>query len=86
MKTIATLPPKNFNFYSKSFLKLLKFTLFFSLGIFYLQTFAQTNFQTDLLRNSHYYDSLISVRGIDSMQGTGYTQYQRWFRYWAPKW
>lgn len=50
-----------------------------------IQSGAQTNFQADLLRNSHYYDSLISVRGIDSMQGTGYTQYQRWFRYWAPK-
>ena len=46
---------------------------------------AQTDFYNDLLQNRHYYDSLISIRGIDSMQGTGYVQYQRWFRYWAPK-
>ncbi len=46
---------------------------------------AQTDFYNDLLQNRHYYDSLISIRGIDSMQGTGYEQYQQWFRYWAPK-
>ncbi|HEY9115262.1 MAG TPA: T9SS type A sorting domain-containing protein [Bacteroidales bacterium] len=78
-------PPENFNFYTKSLLIQLKITLFFILGISYFHSTAQTNFQSDLLRNSQYYDSLISVRGIDSMQGTGYTQYQRWFRYWAPK-
>lgn len=47
--------------------------------------FAQTNFYTDYQQQQSYYDSLIQIRGADSMQGTGYNQYKRWFRYWAPK-
>ncbi|RLD68963.1 MAG: hypothetical protein DRI87_10025, partial [Bacteroidetes bacterium] len=46
---------------------------------------AQTNFSNDLVYYGNYYDSLINVLGIDSMHGTGYIQYQRWFDYWTPK-
>jgi len=46
---------------------------------------AQTKFFDDFTYYNHYYDSLINVLGADSMQGTGYIQYQRWFDYWAPK-
>jgi len=46
---------------------------------------SQTNFYNDYLQQEAYYDSLIDIRGVDNMEGTGYTQYKRWFRYWAPK-
>ncbi len=48
-------------------------------------SFAQTDFITEFQQEQTYYDSLISVRGSDSMQGTGYTQFQRRYRYWGPK-
>ncbi|NOY49464.1 MAG: hypothetical protein GXO88_02700, partial [Chlorobi bacterium] len=46
---------------------------------------AQSSFVGEVQLKQTYYDSLISQRGADSMQGTGYLQYQRWYNYWAPK-
>ncbi len=48
-------------------------------------TNAQTEFLSEMQKQQVYYDSMIGEVGVDSMQGTGYKQYQRWFRYWAPK-
>ena len=42
------------------------------------------NFYTTKADLDPYYDSLIQVNGIDSMQGTGYKQYKRWVDYWEP--
>jgi hypothetical protein len=54
--------------------------------------FAQGSFGQDTMnfydiRNfmDAYYDSLIQIRGIDSMEGSGYNPYMRWVRYWEPK-
>ena len=55
------------------------------LSICSLNALSQTDFMVDYLDQLTYYDSLISERGIDSMQGTGYKQFNRWFNYWAPK-
>jgi len=43
------------------------------------------NFNTIKKRMDIYYDSIIAIRGIDSMQGTGYTQYKRKVSYWEPR-
>ncbi|PJB54776.1 MAG: hypothetical protein CO098_19880, partial [Bacteroidetes bacterium CG_4_9_14_3_um_filter_41_19] len=47
--------------------------------------YAQSEFLSETNQQRTYYDSLIAVLGPDSMQGTGYTQFQRRYRYWAPK-
>ncbi len=47
--------------------------------------YAQTEFLAENQKQQVYYDSLLTLLGADSMQGTGYKQYQRWYRYWAPK-
>lgn len=63
--------------------------ILFLVALIYLVGFnqvkAQSTFYNDYLQQQSYYDSLILIRGVDSMQGTGCTQYKRWFRYWAPK-
>jgi type IX secretion system substrate protein len=46
---------------------------------------SQTDFISEFDQQQAYYDSLITVQGVDSMQGTGYTQFKRRYRYWAPK-
>lgn len=52
----------------------------------YSGLFAQQvqNFYTIKANLDAYYDSLILVRGIDSMQGTDYNPFQRWVNYWEP--
>jgi hypothetical protein len=51
----------------------------------FLNTNAQLqNFYSIKANLAAYYDSLIMVNGIDSMQGTDYNSYQRWVDYWEP--
>ena len=53
--------------------------------------FAQTgsdstnSFFQIVAQKDAYYDSLINVRGVDSMQGTGYTGYLRWKAFMTPR-
>lgn len=64
-----------------------KTLLFFILCNFvYSITLAQQipNFYSIKDNFDTYYDSLIQVNGIDSMQGTGYNPYKRWIDYWEP--
>ena len=41
-------------------------------------TDSTVNFHTLSAYYDHYYDSLIQVRGVENMKGTGYTDYLRW--------
>lgn len=56
-------------------------------NLFLISLLAQQeeNFYTTKAILDPYYDSLIQVNGIDSMQGTGYKQYMKWINYWEPR-
>jgi len=55
------------------------------LALFSIYGYTQSEFLAESNQNRAYYDSLVVILGSDSMQGTGYTQFQRRYRYWAPK-
>ncbi|MCF8296700.1 MAG: hypothetical protein K9J13_04070 [Saprospiraceae bacterium] len=62
---------------------LLTFLLCSSLSsILYAQ--INPNFYTIKSNLDSYFDSIIQIKGIDSMQGTGYNPYKRWVNYWEP--
>lgn len=42
------------------------------------------NYYSIVAHQDRYYDSLISIRGVNNMKGTGYVSYLRWKRYWLP--
>ncbi len=46
---------------------------------------AQSSFLSEFQQEKHYYDSLLLILGPDSMQGTGYNQFQRSYNYWSGK-
>ncbi|MDP2723904.1 MAG: T9SS type A sorting domain-containing protein [Bacteroidales bacterium] len=64
---------------------LLKICFTFALILGGIFSYAQSEFLSETNQQKTYYDSIVAVLGPDSMQGTGYTQYQRRYRYWAPK-
>jgi len=50
----------------------------------YVSSQQYENFYIIKAKWDAYYDSIINIRGIDSMQGTGYNPYKRWVSYWEP--
>jgi|GEM_PF-1063259 len=64
---------------------IMKLCLTLMLALFSIYGYTQSEFLAESNQNRAYYDSLVVILGSDSMQGTGYTQFQRRYRYWAPK-
>lgn len=63
---------------------------FFLLALFviiFLKSFGQnnTNIYSTVALLDDYFDSIIAIRGIHNMQGTGFKDYCRWKNYWLPK-
>ncbi len=46
---------------------------------------STNNFFQIVVQKDAYYDSLINIRGVDSMAGTGYTGYLRWKAFMTPR-
>lgn len=78
-------PPQRIVLISNHLKAMKKYLITLTALILMLSTTAQTNFLSDLQEQQSYYDSLIIINGSDSMQSTGYVQYQRWVNYWSPK-
>ncbi len=81
----TTIEKNNLSRKIKKLLLFLMFTLIIPVTFETTTLFAQNEFLAENQKQQVYYDSLLNVLGADSMQGTGYTQYKRWYRYWAPK-
>ncbi len=55
--------------------------------MFFDQSYGQNNesYYSIVSKMDRYYDSLIHIRGINNMQGTGFKSYIRWKEYWLTK-
>jgi len=61
------------------------FSTLFTLITFLIAAQDVPNFYSIKAELDTYYDSLIQIRGTDSMDGTGYKPFKRWVGYWEPK-